>query len=192
MPWVWVPDSQTTIATSSAYSGGLVFQTGLSTAALSQTTAYWGQSLAQFNANVAVYGANNNSLNVVRMGAAAVLPPSPPLAAPAIRPDASDRISARAKARELLLRFLDEQQRQSHDASGGFEVVGKSGSIYRINHGIAGNIERLDRCGRTMERWCVHPSAALPAEDAMLAQLLHLREDDAGLRRIANVTRMPR
>lgn len=184
MPWVWVPDSQT-IATGSAYSGGLVFQTGLGTA---QPTAYWGQ----INANVAVYGANNNSLNVVRMGAAAVLPLSPPLAAPAIRPDASDRISARAKARELLLRFLDEQQRQSHDATGGFEVVGKSGSIYRINHGIAGNIERLDRSGRTMERWCVHPSAALPAEDAMLAQLLHLREDDAGLRRIANVTRMPR
>lgn len=112
-----------------------------------------------------------------------------PLPRPAIiRPRLSDeeRTAAAARAREVLFAELDHAQRQQLLSDGFFIVVGRR-SRYRVRRAIAANIDVLDRSGRIDHRLCVHPiDHQVPPEDVMLAQLLHLRDDEKGLLRIAN------
>lgn len=94
---------------------------------------------------------------------------------------------ANAKAHALLLSFLTPAQRAEYELARQFEVIGQSGTRYRIRYGRSGNIEQLDQAGTVVQRYCVHPSDyALPPEDVMLAQALHLRANDNELTRIAN------
>jgi hypothetical protein len=99
------------------------------------------------------------------------------------------RQAASARARELLLGELDPVQRAQFLAEGCFEVIGKR-ARYRIRPAISANIDVLRRRGggRVYGRLCVHPQGAhrMPVEDTMLAQLLHLRDDEARLLEIAN------
>jgi hypothetical protein len=98
------------------------------------------------------------------------------------------RQAAAARARALLLGELDPVQREQFLAEGFFVHIGRRGVRYRIRTGISANIDVLRRSGRVRERLCVHPMGAgrMPAEDVMLAQLLHLRHAEAELLEIAN------
>jgi hypothetical protein len=99
------------------------------------------------------------------------------------------RQMAAARARQLLLGELDPVQRAQFAAEGWFVVKGRRGRRYRIRPAVSANIDVLGRRGEAVrERLCVHPAGAwrMPVEDVMLAQLLHLRDNEAGLLRIAN------
>lgn len=65
-------------------------------------------------------------------------------------------------------------------------VKGNAGGRYRIKWGRTANIEVLH--GRRVDhRLCIHPvDPSLPIEDVMLAQILHLKTDEAEVLRIAN------
>jgi hypothetical protein len=104
------------------------------------------------------------------------------------------RQAAAARARQLLLGELDPVQRAQFEAEGHFVVIGRRGGRYRIRPAVSANIDTLDRRGRVTGRLCVHPQRAydFPVEDVMLAQLLHLRDDERALLRIANRHPAPR
>jgi hypothetical protein len=99
------------------------------------------------------------------------------------------RQAAAARARQLLLGELDAVQRAQFEAERYFIHIGRRGRRYRIRPAVSANIDVLSRRGgRVLERLCVHPQGAhrMPVEDTMLAQLLHLRDDEARLLQIAN------
>ena len=90
------------------------------------------------------------------------------------------------KSRALLLRFLDHEQGRDYQTTGRFNVVGRSGHYYRI--GGDGFVTKLTRVGVPTECWCIgFADFTIPREDLFLAQMLHLKEDDRAMRRIANV-----
>lgn len=100
-----------------------------------------------------------------------------------------NREAAAARARDMLMTFLDEDQRVQFAANRSFIVEGRR-NRYRIMPGRIGNIDVLPRHtdDRLLRRLCVHPEdPTLPIEDIMLSQLLHLRANEDQLVRTANV-----
>jgi hypothetical protein len=98
------------------------------------------------------------------------------------------RQAASERARQLLLGELDPVQRAQFEVEGHFVHLGRRGVRYRIRPFLSANIDVLRRTGKVRERLCVHPDGAygMPVEDTMLAQLLHLRDDERALLKIAN------
>jgi len=96
---------------------------------------------------------------------------------------------ARARAKALLAAHLSSEQIASLAAQRYFEVVSQRGRRYRIRHGHAGNVTRLDG-EREVARYCIHPTLDVPDEDAMLAQKLMLEACEDHFERIANVTQL--
>ena len=101
------------------------------------------------------------------------------------------RVVAGERATQLLLAVLDAAQRASYEADRTFVVIGSHGGRYRIHRGSNGNVEALDPVtGERTARLCAHPTmrhGLLPDSDVALAQLLHLRTDEPGFCRVANV-----
>jgi hypothetical protein len=65
----------------------------------------------------------------------------------------------------------------------------RTGRVYRIRRGVAGNVDRLAEVGDAAEvTYCAHPPG-LPAEDVNLAQLLLLATDEDAFLRVANASR---
>lgn len=91
------------------------------------------------------------------------------------------RRDRRAKRRSLtlLLKLLDQTQRQEFRESRHFHVIGaRSGNCYRIHVGSISNIDVLHRNGKVRHRLCVQPTGDVPIYDVMAAQLLHLQDPD--------------
>lgn len=98
--------------------------------------------------------------------------------------EAAETEAAKAKAEELLLHFLDAEQRAELATHDRFHVSTSSGRRYCINRGRAGNIRRpADRV-----IFCIHDYEGLPEADTMLAQKLLLEADEREFLRIANAT----
>jgi hypothetical protein len=100
----------------------------------------------------------------------------------------ADRKAARAKARNLLLSHLNEEQRESVEQGLGFEVIAKSGTRYRIRPG--NTVQKMDPSGVfPMVTLCVvikPPEGEwMPEDDYALAQKLLLEADEAGFLRLA-------
>lgn len=93
----------------------------------------------------------------------------------------AERASARAE--ELLLSCLDEEQRDQLAALDRFSVTAASGRVYWIERGYAGNV----RSGGY--RYCIHGPVDLPHADQMLMQKLLLETDEQGFLRTANESR---
>jgi hypothetical protein len=95
---------------------------------------------------------------------------------------------AEQRAEELLLRVLDQRQKEDFKKHGHFFVFGKNRTRYRIRKGRVGNVDVVNRSGIIDHRLCFHPNDhEMPDIDVMLAQKLHLEHDEAGCLRIANV-----
>lgn len=94
----------------------------------------------------------------------------------------------RARARELLLSVLDEEQARDYTGRGFFELRGSGGGWWRVrDDGQAGNVDELERPGGPrVATWCCHPPDGLPDADAHLAQLLHIATDEPGFRQTGN------
>jgi hypothetical protein len=100
---------------------------------------------------------------------------------------------AEKRADELLHELLDDQQWAAWLKDHHFDVDGSDGGHYQIRKGHAGNVSQLDDQGRRVASLCIHPNmntdqGRLPETDAVIAQLLTLRTDEAEFRRIANIT----
>lgn len=91
------------------------------------------------------------------------------------------RSEAAERARELLLKHLTPEQRETYVSNGWFVVEGgRSKKRYRIHtRTYAGNIDVLDG-DKTEVRLCCHCADAIPQHDHHLAQKLMLEaaEDD--------------
>jgi len=99
------------------------------------------------------------------------------------------REQAHARAEELLLSLLTDEQAASRRERGWFEVRGSAGGRYRIRRSSqAGNVDLMPETGEEREAsYCCHPSGGLPDADAHLAQMLALVTDEDRFLRTANV-----
>lgn len=89
---------------------------------------------------------------------------------------------AKKKARELLMRNLDEGQLNSFKKDGSFAVLAKDGKVYTISASRSFNVKAEDGtryCGQTPET---------PIEDQMLAQKLLLQHDPEKFFKNSNVS----
>ena len=101
--------------------------------------------------------------------------------------------AAEVRANELLHELLNDQQWAAWLKDHNFRVTGSEGGHYWIKKGYAGNVKQLDDQGKVIASLCIHPNmhtdqGRLPETDAVIAQLLTLRTDEAEFRRIANIT----
>ncbi len=101
----------------------------------------------------------------------------------------AERETARARAEELLLSLLTDEQAASYTENGWFEVRGSRGGRWRIRRrGQMGNVDLMPEIGEVREAsFCCHPPGGLPDADAHVAQMLHLVTDEEGFRRTANL-----
>lgn len=95
----------------------------------------------------------------------------------------------------LLMRMLDDAQRESYFRSGHFDCTGSLGTRYRIFRGHVNNVIWVDNIGRTRGTLCAAPDQwphkearrPLPEEDLMLGQFLALVTDEKAFIRKANL-----
>jgi len=102
------------------------------------------------------------------------------------------RDEASARARELLFRFLTDEQRESYESALYFETIGSLGTRFRIKRNTMANIEILDSTGAMVAALCAHPrddSEWLPEADKHLGQLLAIQNDEREIMRVANCHR---
>jgi hypothetical protein len=97
---------------------------------------------------------------------------------------------AEKRARELLISYLDADQRKELEKHNRITVCARSGTRYRIDC-LSGryqhNITRLDRLSAQGGRvGCAHLPHGIPPSDHHLAQLLMLRHCEADFVRTAN------
>jgi hypothetical protein len=104
------------------------------------------------------------------------------------------RGKAKLRAKSLLDSMLTPEQRQYVERHGYIPVLGSRGRKYHIRTtgGASGNVVLVGEKGETLARFCAHPTAThdgkvIPTEDAFLAQLLHLQDDEDDFLRKANV-----
>jgi hypothetical protein len=114
------------------------------------------------------------------------LPPETPEQKLAREEQEQRRVVAATRAEELLLLHLSEDQQKQYLEKGYFETI-VNDKTYRINKGRAGNVYLIEG-GKTKYKYCAHPSAYTPEQDAMLAQLLMLKTDEERFIKTANKT----
>jgi hypothetical protein len=92
-------------------------------------------------------------------------------------------VEARERARQLLRRLLTAEQREDFDKTGRFTHRGLRGRY----HFTAGRVG-LDT-GKDFRVLCIQARNGhlLPVEDRMIAQLLHLRNDETKFNQVANI-----
>jgi hypothetical protein len=114
----------------------------------------------------------------------AVPNPIPAIAAVPSRPAPN-----RVKAKRLLKSLLTEDQEQSLDEKGCFDLT-IGDRIYRVAPGRG--VTRIAADGKADESYCIHPdgSLGLPVEDWAIAQKLLLETNEEEFLRIANKTRL--
>jgi len=93
---------------------------------------------------------------------------------------------AKARAEELLVSLLDEEQEEEWKLSRTVTVKVSDVKSVRIKEGWAGNCEELDENGHVIARHCIHPSTSVPNADNMISQLLMLETDPDEFFRISN------
>lgn len=98
------------------------------------------------------------------------------------------REAAEARAKELLLQLLNAEQQAQFKKDRTFRVVAGDGVTFRIKDGWAGNVEELNKDGKAVNRFCIHPQQDIPVGDNLIAQKLLLEADPKEFRRIANRT----
>ena len=87
----------------------------------------------------------------------------------------------------LMQDWLSPAQRQQFERCGYFDVVGSSGTVYRIYHRLtAPNVYELNDVGRRTKAVCFAPIGPLVKGDVMLAQKIALETDEQSALAVAN------
>lgn len=108
----------------------------------------------------------------------------------AMRQRSEEQKAAKQKAEKLLLKTLNWRQRRQYRRDRSFCLRSEKGNRYRIEFGSHGNVKLIDKkTGRVRTSYCAAPIGNVPAEDAMLAQMLMLKTDEAAFTQVANATR---
>lgn len=97
----------------------------------------------------------------------------------------AEQREAEERAERLLDRHLTENQRKTWKKAKVIYLE-TARRRYRIHKGRTGNIRVVDKNDKAIQSWCVHPAEAVPDCDTVLAQILHLQNDEEGLERLAN------
>lgn len=106
------------------------------------------------------------------------------------------REKANARAQELLLLTLSQEERAHFEEHKELRITGSSGTVWivRVNSGYSGNVCKLNDQGDEVLRICAHASeyvgddfTKLPKWDQFAAQVLALKADDEAFEQIANV-----
>ena len=97
-----------------------------------------------------------------------------------------EQTAANANAKKLLLSILNEDQKRDWAAHGHFYLHVEDRK-YRIKRGRSGNVELVDpQTNEPLERFCAHPSQAVPDEDTAVAQMMYLLYDERRFIGLAN------
>lgn len=102
------------------------------------------------------------------------------------RQRAADAAEAKARATELLLSVLDEQQAADFLERKEFTVEGSDGKRYLIREGRMHNVFEIDEDGNRVVEICGHVRPHIPNEDNLAAQKLALETDAPRFLQIAN------
>ena len=100
--------------------------------------------------------------------------------------------AAKVRARKLLFGFLTDEQKREAEEFKRFHLTTRSGRRFRLHMGRGrhGNVKELEG-DKEVRSYCISPDDhTLPEEDALLAQLLALKHDEAEFVRVANITRV--
>jgi hypothetical protein len=103
-----------------------------------------------------------------------------------LRKQEEERALAQAKATELLREVLTEKQLAEYEKSKQFTVIAASKKRYVIRE--SGAPLEVDKEGKTLASYCIHPSTWFPKQDIMLGHKLMLEDDEENWLRIANRT----
>ncbi len=102
------------------------------------------------------------------------------------------RVTARARAKDLLLSCLTHEQRVMLEQAGKFRVVSNLGEVFEIVQGRQHNIFKLNAQGVRCEELCVHVAPFdIPDWDNMLAQKLCVETDVEDMCMQANIWSLP-
>lgn len=97
------------------------------------------------------------------------------------------KLEAAASRADLLLHsLLDDHQRAQITRDKFFELQ-VNGKTYRINRGRQGNVMLVEG-GKPVAKYCAHPDIWTPDGDAMIAQMMMLKTDEASFLKTANRT----
>lgn len=97
------------------------------------------------------------------------------------------KLEAAASRADLLLHsLLDDHQRVQITRDKFFELQ-VNGKTYRINRGRQGNVMLVEG-GKPVAKYCAHPDIWTPDGDAMIAQMMMLKTDEASFLKTANRT----
>ena len=102
--------------------------------------------------------------------------------------DPKEKEEATKRATELLISYLDEDQRESFDKNKTFVCWGsESGTPYRINHKTQINVDVLnENLEKTGVQLCAVPDEKVPIPDHMLAQKIMIENDENRFLEIAD------
>lgn len=107
-------------------------------------------------------------------------------------PPQPDQRMAHVRARTLLLRLLNDDDRRYFDQHGIVRVTGSDGGVYELDPAWTGNVRQYCEANGRWRRWCAHIRSEdehgypIPIDDNLVAQLLTLRTDEREFHRIAN------
>lgn len=99
--------------------------------------------------------------------------------------------AAEAKAEELMMAMLDEEQKTEYKKDQHFTVLSMDGKRkYRIRKGYSRNIDEIDEQGKRVRTLCAHIQTRYntPVFDHMLSQKLSLELNEQHFLRLANVS----
>lgn len=102
------------------------------------------------------------------------------------RAQVAAREAAERRAEELLLRFLDIQQRKDYQRNRRFTVVARNKRRYVVRLGLQHNVDRIGDDGFISHNICGYVPG-VPAQDNMLMQKMMLEVDDDDFCKRSNV-----
>ncbi len=101
-------------------------------------------------------------------------------------PEKKKRTKAERKAKSLLYRFLNREQKRELHLQKSFTVLGGDGRTYQVTWGSCNNVRLLEN-GRPRFSLCLVSKEFLPTADLMLAQKVLLEADPDRFLRTAQV-----
>lgn len=93
-----------------------------------------------------------------------------------------------ARARELLVAHLEDDQLVSFEKNGFFLVESSEGNLYQIRTGRSNNVRQVNpETMMPIRSLCAHPIAYVPDYDTMLAQKFMIEYDEPAFVKMANL-----
>ena len=96
-----------------------------------------------------------------------------------------ERKEAEEKAAALLQEVLTDKQRETYRERKVIPITAKSGRRYEVGQG---RLRQVDKNGKGIESYCIHPESGYPFSDVILTQLCWLRWCEEEFLKTANAT----